>query len=57
MITNPATNFSDNTTSQVVLVTQSGTGVALSAAAPSNSSIIGATNASALRGSSPGGVA
>ncbi len=47
---NLATNFSDTTTNQVVLVTQNGTGVALSAAAPSNSSIIGATNASAVAG-------
>ena len=48
--TNPATNFTDTTTDQVVLVTQNGTGVALSASAPSNTAIVGTSNASASAG-------
>jgi len=41
----PATNFVDNTTNQVVLVQQNGSGVALSASAPGNSAIVGTSNA------------
>jgi trimeric autotransporter adhesin len=45
---NPATSFVDTTTNQVVLVQQNGTGVGLSASAPSSSAIVGTTNASAF---------
>jgi hypothetical protein len=38
-----ATNFSDNTTDQVVGVQQNGTGVAISAAAPANNGIVSTT--------------
>ena len=44
--TDPATNFVDNTSNQVVLVQQNGMGVALSASAPHNSAIVGVSNAS-----------
>ena len=46
--TDPATNFVDNTSNQVVLVQQNGTGVALSASAPNNTAIAGVSNASPL---------
>ncbi len=40
-----ATNFNDDTTNQVVSVQQSGTGISLKADAPSNSAIVGTSNA------------
>ncbi len=43
--TDGATDFIDTTTDQVVLVQQNGTGVGLSATAPSNSAVVGASNA------------
>jgi trimeric autotransporter adhesin len=49
-VTNPATNFVDNTTNQVVQVQQNGTGVALIASAPTNTAIVGASKASAIAG-------
>jgi len=42
-----ATDFIDTTTDQVVLVQQNGTGVAVAASAPSNSAVVGTTNATA----------
>jgi len=47
---NPATNFADTTTNQLVSVQQSGTGVGLTATAPTNSAIVGTTNANAISG-------
>jgi hypothetical protein len=44
-ITNPAANFVDSTSDQVVKVTQKGTGVGLSASSPSNVGVLGTTNA------------
>src|SRR5450755_4489811 len=49
-VTNPATNFADATTDQVVSVQQNGTGVALIASAPTNTAIVGASKASAIAG-------
>lgn len=46
----PATNFVDNTTNQVVLVQQNGTGVGLSASAPSNVAVLGTVNSTAKSG-------
>ncbi len=43
----PATNFVDNTTNQVVSVQQNGSGAALTASAPASSAIVGTTNATA----------
>jgi hypothetical protein len=45
--TNPATNFVDTTTDQVVQVQQNGTGMGLTASSPSNVGVLGTTNASA----------
>jgi Chaperone of endosialidase len=49
-VTNPATNFVDITTNQVVSIQQNGTGVALIATAPSNTAIVGASKASPIAG-------
>jgi hypothetical protein len=46
--TNPATNFVDSTTDQVVKVTQNGTGIGLSAASPGNVGVLGTSNAKAI---------
>jgi len=43
-ITNPATNFVDSTTDQVVSVKQNGTGMGLAASSPSNVAILGTLN-------------
>jgi trimeric autotransporter adhesin len=45
-----ATDFIDTTANQVVLVQQNGTGVALSASAPSNTAILGTSHAYAMPG-------
>ena len=44
IVTNPATNFVDNTTNQVVQVQQNGTGMGLTASSPSNVAILGTLN-------------
>ena len=49
-VINPATNFADTTTDQVVSVQQNGTGVALIASAPSSTAIVGASKASPIAG-------
>lgn len=48
VVTNPATNFVDTTTNQVVLVQQNGTGVALKATAGGNSAITAATTSGSV---------
>ena len=47
VITNPATNFVDNTTNQVVQVQQNGTGMGLTVSAPGTVAILGTLNSSA----------
>ena len=44
--TNPATNFVDTTTDQVVVVQQNGTGMGLIASSPSDVGVLGTTNSS-----------
>ena len=48
--TNPATNFVDNTTDQVVLVQQNGTGVGLKASSPGNVGVLGTVSSKAKSG-------
>src|SRR5664279_655336 len=46
IVTNPATNFVDNTTNQVVQVQQNGTGMGLTVSAPGTVAILGTLNSS-----------
>ena len=48
--TNPATTFSDMTSTQVMAVQQNGSGVAINASAPDNTAIVGTSNATPIKG-------